>query len=54
MNVVAAILLFLLILYLIIKCVLSYKEDAQVLKKETGVSPVEVEMTESGAQITEP
>ena len=53
MNVVAAILLFLLILYLIIKCVLSYKDDAQVLKKETIVSPVEVELTESGTQSTE-
>lgn len=46
MNIVAAILLFLLIVFLIVKCVLSYKDDSHTLKKEaeSAISPVEVEM----------
>ena len=46
MNIVAAILLFLLILYLVVKCALSYKDDSHTLKKtsESAISPVEVDI----------
>lgn len=47
MNVVAGLLLFLIILFLIIKCVLSTQEDKRAIQKifeKKELSPVEIEM----------